>query len=213
MLRRGIFVIFHEILCIFVLDKDNQNKNCMIRKNILLLIFCLLSVMSKAQSGHMKFAGIPITGTISQFQAQLIAKGFTQNVINKFENEQLDGTLAPEGKRLFHGKFVNQKAKIRVFFDTKTDQVFRVQAYFTKLNKNSAQFKLEYFKSLLANKYGANHMKEADQSKELPGFLLTTSQGQVYGYITKSTIFYNTYIEYTDSLSEASHQHRIMNDL
>ncbi len=183
------------------------------KKSILLFVFCLLSVISQAQAEHLKFAGIPITGTIEQFQQQLLTKGFKQNTINKFEIDELDGTLAPEGKRIYQGKFVNQKAKIKVFFDTKTKQVFKVQVYFTKLDKNSAQIKLEYFKGLLSNKYGAANMKEHNQSKEFPGFLLTANGGQIYGYVSKSSIFYGTYIQYTDSINEENHRHQMLNDL
>jgi hypothetical protein len=190
-----------------------KGKNSMMKKSILLFVFCLLCVISQAQTEHLKFAGIPITGNIEQFQQQLLAKGFKQNTINKFEIEELDGKLAPEGKRIYRGKFVNQKAKVKVFFDTKTKQVFRVQAYFTKLDENAAQVKLEYYKGLLANKYGAANMKEHDQSKELPGFLLTAHGGQIFGYVSKSSIFYNTYIQYTDSINEESHRHQMLNDL
>jgi hypothetical protein len=206
-------LFFKRIYVSLFTKQASKGKNSMIKKSILLLVVCLLSVVSKAQTEHLKFAGVPLTGTITEFQRQLLAKGFKQDMINKFEIEQLDGKLAPEGKRMYRGKYVNQKAKIKVFFDSKTKLVFKAQAYFTKLDENSAQIKLEYFKSLLASKYGAANMKEHDQSKELPGFLLTTGEGQIYGYVTKNSIFYSTYIQYTDSINEENHRHRMLNDL
>ena len=53
-------------------------------KRILSTLFCLLLIvaaLAQNTNEHLKFMGIPITGTLSQFQAKLIAKGC--KVINK----------------------------------------------------------------------------------------------------------------------------------
>ena len=42
----------------------------------------IFAIASFAQSNvHIKFMGIPVTGTIAQFQAKLVAKGCTYNKV------------------------------------------------------------------------------------------------------------------------------------
>ena len=49
------------------------------RKLFLLLLMTLFSYALFAQAEHMKFAGIPLTGSIEQFQKKLVVKGFRLN--------------------------------------------------------------------------------------------------------------------------------------
>ena len=46
-------------------------------KKLLFTLCCMIfAIASFAQSNvHIKFMGIPVTGTIAQFQAKLVAKG------------------------------------------------------------------------------------------------------------------------------------------
>lgn len=72
-------------------------------------LFCLLLVVAafaQASNGHMKYMGIPITGTIAQFQAKLAAKGVKYN-------QQLSGMLEA-GTRSFNGTFAGNKVTIFV---------------------------------------------------------------------------------------------------
>ena len=45
------------------------------KKYITLIILSLLAITIHAQTEHAKFMGIPINGTITQFQQKLQAKG------------------------------------------------------------------------------------------------------------------------------------------
>lgn len=49
------------------------------KKLLLLMFVSLFALVLQAQTEHMKFAGIPLTGTIDQFQKKLVAKGFRLN--------------------------------------------------------------------------------------------------------------------------------------
>ena len=52
-------------------------------KRLFSTLFCLLLVVAafaQTSNGHMKYMGIPITGTITQFQTKLNTKG--ENTIN-----------------------------------------------------------------------------------------------------------------------------------
>lgn len=49
-------------------------------KRIVLFTFTmLLGIFCYAQSEHLKFSGIPIDGTINQFQAKIVQKGYVYN--------------------------------------------------------------------------------------------------------------------------------------
>ena len=64
------------------------------KKFVLLLFVCLATLTVSAE--HLKFKGIPLTGTISQFTAKLKAQGVTISPNNK--------TAGP-GFRWFIGTF------------------------------------------------------------------------------------------------------------
>lgn len=89
------------------------------RKLFLLLLMTLFSYALFAQAEHMKFAGIPLTGSIEQFQKKLIAKGFRLNAkISK---------LLPVGTRSFIGTFAGKKGNIAVYYDPDTKTVYGAQ--------------------------------------------------------------------------------------
>ena len=65
------------------------------RKLMLLLFVSLFTLVLNAQTEHMKFAGIPLNGSIEQFQKKLVAKGFRLNAkVSK---------MLPVGTRSFVG--------------------------------------------------------------------------------------------------------------
>jgi hypothetical protein len=179
------------------------------KKSVLLVVFSLLSIFAQAQTGHLKFDGIPLTGTMEQYQGQLILKGYQ---LDKFNSKY----SAEDGTRIFRGKFLNQKARIAVYFDPETQIVFAAQAYYTHLNKNKALNKLNELKKLLISKYGNNAIIEQDQNKDIPGFILNMREGQVYGYVKKNKSVYHNYsthIQYTDAINSANHKKQFLNDL
>ena len=67
------------------------------KKNIILLVISILAMCVPAQADHLKFMGIPLTGTITQFQLKLAAKGVKYD---KAMSQQL-----PTGVRMFNGTF------------------------------------------------------------------------------------------------------------
>ena len=82
---------------------------------LLLVITLFVSVGAMAQTEHLKFMGIPLNGTITQFQNKLKAKGVDVNPsLNKF---------IPTGGRAFKGVFSGNDATIFVYYDEKTKKV------------------------------------------------------------------------------------------
>ena len=45
------------------------------KKYLLVALCCLFSILTQAQTEHMKFMGIPLNGSITAFQTKLQAKG------------------------------------------------------------------------------------------------------------------------------------------
>ena len=72
----------------------------------LILLFAFLFSSICVSSQHLNFSGIPITGTISQFQSKLLAKGIKLNR-EKSQN-------APLGQRIFKGMFHGYYSEITV---------------------------------------------------------------------------------------------------
>ena len=77
------------------------------RKLFLLSLMLMFSFVLSAQTEHMKFAGIPLNGSIEQFQKKLVAKGFRLNT--KMSK------MLPVGTRSFVGTFAGKKGNIRKF--------------------------------------------------------------------------------------------------
>ena len=92
-------------------------------KKYLLLILCTLfiSVSLSAQSKsnqHLKFMGIPINGSITNFQNKLIAKGLSYN---KAVSKAIESPV-----RIFNGQFAGEKADIFVYYNRSLNLVYSV---------------------------------------------------------------------------------------
>lgn len=102
-------------------------------KKLLFTLCCMIfAIASFAQSNvHIKFMGIPITGTIAQFQAKLVAKGCTYN--------KVASASISNGTRAFKGTFVGNKVDIYVYYDTNTKIVYRTKAVVSGVSEDIAE--------------------------------------------------------------------------
>lgn len=86
------------------------------------LMVSLVSFTISAQTTfpHLPFMGIPLNGTIDNFQAKLSAKGvYVDHAANK--------TMGI-GCRVFKGMFSGKKANIYVYYNDRTKIVYRAKA-------------------------------------------------------------------------------------
>ena len=100
-------------------------------KRFLTFLCCLLiAVASFAQNAnqHLKFMGVPINGSITQFQAKLVAKGCSYN--------QTESAQSANGCRIFYGTLIGNKVRICVFYNTLTKSVYRVKAIMDGLSED-----------------------------------------------------------------------------
>ena len=193
-------------------------------KRIISTLFCLLIMLTSfAQSSgeHLKFMGIPITGTITQFQSKLTQKGCTYN-------KEASAVLSA-GTRAFKGTFVGNKVDIYAYYDTKTKIVYRVKAIINGTTEDLAEQQYNKIKNLMSQKYGTDYMETSTKDgKESVSFIAWENVDEVSGvaiggidlYITKdeqswvrSPYNYNLHIDYYDTKNYDKHTKQELDEI
>ena len=137
-------------------------------KRIVLFTFTmLLCIFCYAQSEHLKFSGIPIDGTINQFQAKVVQKGY---VYNKLYSEAISN-----GVRCFDGTFVGNKVGLYVYYDEQTKKVYRVKAVINNISEELADQKYQMIQQLLQRKYEDCYFQE-DKKENKPSLTIYASR-------------------------------------
>lgn len=202
------------------------------KKIIMLWLFAIISIVGIAQNTteHLTYMGIPITGTITQFQAKLQAKRCSLD-------KQTSNSLGV-GCRAFKGNFIGNKVTIFVYYDENTKVVYRVKSVISKISENIADQKYEYIKNMLLQKYGMTYSNYGEQTgKEsfsilVEGKLLNPKmdltslplssngfKGNIDLFIAKDETFlsypfdYNLHIDYYDAINYEKHLNRDLEDI
>ena len=202
------------------------------KKIIMLWLFAIISIVGSAQNTteHLSYMGIPITGTITQFQAKLQAKRCSLD-------KQTSNSLGV-GCRAFKGNFIGNKVTIFVYYDENTKVVYRVKSVISKISENIADQKYEYIKNMLLQKYGMTYSNYGEQTgKEsfsilVEGKLLNPKmdltslplssngfKGNIDLFIAKDETFlsypfdYNLHIDYYDAINYEKHLNRDLEDI
>ena len=97
----------------------------------LIVLFMLLMLLSSGYAQHLKFEGIPIDGSITNFQKQLSSKGIN---INNTKSKD-----APIGQRIFNGRFHGYNSEITVFYGRKSKVVYKVEVVIVSKKKEVIQ--------------------------------------------------------------------------
>lgn len=174
------------------------------RKIIIFTLSVLFSVASFAQKEHLKFMGIPLNGTITQFQAKLQAKGVRYN-------DKISAGL-PEGSIAFDGVFAGETAKIFIYYNTKTKIVYRGKAVVFNKRLDLAEQIYGSFKDMLSAKYICTESNE-----DYNGYKASTysaGKSMITLYITnENNKYYAIHIDYQDYLNSMSNISNKMDDL
>ena len=186
------------------------------KKRILsiVVIFTLAMTTSFAQGEqHLKFMGIPITGTINQFQSKLASKGITvDQSVNKYIGV---------GGRAFKGVFAGKKAQIYVYYDETTKIVYRAKAVIDSYDEDTSDNDYYHFVDLLTTKYPDVEVEtgEHDGYESTTLYVPNNSTGN-YQYLGSIDVFrsedysaYSLYIDYTDTGNYIKHEDRNLEDL
>lgn len=180
----------------------------------------IFTIASFAQSNaHIKFMGIPLTGTIAQFQAKLVAKGCTYN--------KVASASISNGTRAFKGTFVGNKVDIYVYYDTSTKIVYRTKAVVSGVSEDIAEQEYSKVKSLLSQKYGSDSEDMyvgTKDGKETVSFISANDKGEINGFIDlfitqdeetwiRAPYNYNLHIDYNDRINTNKHDNQQLDEI
>lgn len=191
------------------------------KRTACLICLALFAAVSFAQQKHLKFMGIPIDGTITQFQKKLEAKGCTAI---KGLNSYL-----PVGQRAFAGTFVGKQAQICAFYDSDTKIVYRVKVYYPDLSDDMADQEYSRIKAMLVKKYADSFWSAEDDSGKI--FSLSPKRwavdmysredalGDIDVYVLEDeehsyeTFRFSLHIDYMDYINYDRHESNELEDL
>lgn len=192
------------------------------------LLFSLTTILAQGNT-HLKFMGIPITGTITQFQAKLTQKGCTY--------DKSVSSAISAGTRAFKGTFVGFKVDIYAYYDTNTKIVYRVKAVISGTTEDLAEQHYYKIKNLLSQKYGTDFMQtDTKEDKESVSFLclknlddevdlstqniIDVANGDIDLYITqdeetwiRAPYNYNVHIDYIDFVNSNKHSNQQLDEI
>ena len=119
------------------------------KKIAFIFLACMISFIVQAQEGetHLAFMGIELKGTISDFQKKLIAKGLTISPQSK---------QYPAGMRSFDGTFSGEKAEIFVWYNPRSQEVYRAKAVIDRVGKDLVEQLMDNMIRKLDAKYGTS---------------------------------------------------------
>ena len=128
------------------------------KRVVSVFIFVVFAVASFAQTQHLKFMGIPLNGSVQNFQQKLATKGVR---LNTLANKTL-----PTGVRAFKGVFSGNEADIYVHYNSKTKIVYRAKAVIEASNLTHAENLYETIKDGLISKYENNSFFTTSEQEE-----------------------------------------------
>ena len=185
------------------------------KKSLLILVISILAMSVPAQAEHLKFMGIPLTGTITQFQQKLASKGVTQ--------DRKASAIAAVGTRIFNGKFAGSKADIVVWYDADTKIVYGAKAVYECYSTSIRDNKYDDIKSMLSTKYSEESCEEGYQDGH-DTYTIRVTDESGYSLIGIITLYckqgefpyddtYTVHVEYLDFENYGKNQNSKMNDL
>ena len=178
----------------------------------LTLAISLISVIAFAQNSHIKFMGIELNGTISEFQTKIQAKGATVSP---------DSKSYPNGIRAYNGTFSGEKATILVWYNERTKQVYRAKAIVNRYGKDLIEQVMTKMEGKLDIKYGTDckesELVEDDHLHEFKQSVYSLENGTIGLFITSGGYSdqeqFSLHIDYYDKENFAKITVQEMDDL
>lgn len=179
----------------------------------LLLLLCAPLQVSAQQ--HLKFMGIPLTGSIDNFQRKLAAKGI--------QPDREFNRMMPFGSRCFKGRFTGKPCTIHAYYtDNKT--VYRAKAVYSNEDEGLADQFYEEIKAMLQAKYPDGLvMNGTFEGYDAFDVMVLAADGEtVLGLINlyktrygMSVIDYkySIHVDYTDRINSNAKENEKMDDL
>jgi hypothetical protein len=180
------------------------------KKIALIFIACLMSLTIQAQkTEHLKFMGIPLNGSIENFQQKMIEKGCSLNT-------KVEKSL-PKGSRAYEGTFIRKNADFVVYYDNHNN-VYSAKAYFNELTKTKCENEFNEVLNLLKAKYPGGKLVKIEDNG-LKNYSIGLSIGEIIIYMRKSENpldfmrAYSLHIQYVDYVNSAKNDKGVLDDL
>ena len=164
-----------------------------------LIMFVTMAVFATAQTDHLTFMGIPLDGTITQFQAKLAKKGIKYDeVLSKYISAPC---------RVFHGLFAGEESNVYVYYNERSKIVYRAKAVMNINGLIRAEKQYSDFKKMLGDKY---YLVGEDKDSQFIHDCIFVKDaffkyvGSVGLYISKNDIGYEEYslhVDYVDGVN------------
>ena len=172
-----------------------------------LSLLLLLSLSSTAQTEHVRFIGIPLDGTIQQFQKELTVKGSSDGKV----------FLILEGMKAFKGSYAGHNALLMVFYDETIDVVYQAKAVITCQGEDSCEAVFNEINEQLQTEHGTFlSTKSIQYGHDSYGYTILSPErvaiGDVGLYVTKEENSPNGFlvqVQYTDTANMRLHEKQI----
>ena len=157
------------------------------RHLLALLVSLLVTSNLSAQTEHVKFLGIPLDGTIQQFQNELTDMGCSDGKV----------FLQLEGMKAFKGSYAGHDALLMVFYDKTNEINEQLQTeYGTFLSTKSIQFEHD--------SYGYTILSPQRVVMGVVGLFVTKEENSPNGYSVQ--------VQYTDTANLRVHERQQSDD-
>lgn len=162
------------------------------KRLLTILIVLGVSLYGYSQTEHAKFMGIPIDGTITQFQQKLQAKGIKYN--------QQVSRMVQNGYRIFYGKHEGENARITAMYNVNTKIVYAVGVVHEYKSAEAAIDKFSKISDSLNNKYVFDNEESGNGRMRflIPSQDYSRAVGSVVVFCDYDYGTFNTYVQYSD---------------
>ena len=178
-------------------------------KRFLTFFFAVaITLATFAQNNHMKFMGIPLTGSINSFQTKLTAKGIKVH-------SKLNSSI-PVGVRAFKGDFAGYSSTIYVYYDKTSKIVYRAKVCIEKTDKSLLERAYNDLKDMLEAKYSDSYFEEGEHEGH-ESLSISNWLGWISIYTSTYTDYYPTtytiHVDYEDRSNSNKNLNSKMSDI
>lgn len=161
----------------------------------------------------MKFMGIPLNGTISEFTSKMKAKGASISPGN---------SVSGPGCRYFNGTFFGEKANFYVYYNPSTKIVYRAKAVIMSSNFDYVKSIYNKINIVIQNKYNEKHSEDTHEGYEATSYKIdlgtsaTFYEGTIDLFFSETNFYdkeYNLHIDYYDTANRRKYEKTINSDI
>ncbi len=182
------------------------------KKFFCIFVITLLSISLQAHAQHLKFMGVPLNGTITQFHNKIQTKGM--------KHDKLRSQHSGADCRVFYGDFAGEKALLYVYYDKNTKVVWRAKVVIEYPTEAICLRNYRDIKQMLLTKY-KKFSVSSDYTQDGYDALDIEVGDAEFSYLGNVDLYvgsfdytsYSLFVCYTDYINEKLHTDNKMKDL